>query len=185
MKIRVLIPLIIFLLLGILLWRGLHLDPHYVPSVLIDKPVPTFHLPDITRANTHFSDSDLKQRVSILNVWASWCHACEYEHPVLLQIAKTSNIPIYGLDYKDDLQAAQHWLQQRGNPYQKVGFDGQGKVAIDFGVYGAPETFLIDQDGIIRYKHIGPLSLTIWQQTFMPLIQQLQSMPPTSNRSKS
>lgn len=149
-------PLIIFALLVVVLAVGLTLNPRLVPSPLIGKPVPVFELPLLNQAGT-FSDKDLKGQVTLVNVWASWCFACRQEHETIKQLAR-SGMRIIGLNYKDKKQDAQQWLRRLGNPYQAIAADESGRVAIDWGVYGAPETFLVDAQGIIRHKVIGPLS---------------------------
>lgn len=149
-------PLIIFGLLVIMLAVGLTLNPRLIPSPLIGKPVPVFELPLLNKEGV-FSDKDLKGQITLVNVWASWCYACRQEHEVVKQMAR-SGLRIVGLNYKDKKQDAQQWLAQLGNPYQVVAADESGRIAIDWGVYGAPESFLIDQQGIIRHKVIGPVS---------------------------
>ena len=149
-------PLIIFGLLVLLLGVGLTMDPRIVPSPLIGKPAPTFELP-LLNGEGVFNSEELKGKITLLNVWASWCYACRQEHEVVKQLAK-AGMYIVGFNYKDKKPDAQRWLAQLGNPYQVVVADEDGRAAIDWGVYGAPETFLIDQQGIIRHKVIGPVS---------------------------
>ncbi|MDF2868275.1 MAG: thiol:disulfide interchange protein, partial [Gammaproteobacteria bacterium] len=158
-----------------LLWRGLQLDPHKIPSTLINKPVPKFNLPDLMNSGNRLTERQFLGQVSLVNVWATWCTACQQEHPILLDIARTHKVKLYAIDYKDDLQTAKNWLAQYGNPFLAIGFDATGQAAIDWGVYGTPETFLIDRQGIIRYKHIGPLTKQIWQNTLLPLIDKLRT----------
>jgi cytochrome c biogenesis protein CcmG/thiol:disulfide interchange protein DsbE len=167
-SILVFTPLIICLIIGIFLWRGLQLDPRELPSALLDKPLPAFALPDLLNPQQWVTHSDFAGSYSLLNVWASWCYACRVEHPWLMQLAGEGQIPIYGLNYKDEPEDALAWLQQWGNPYRRVAADLAGKLAIDLGVYGAPETFLIDADGIIRYRHVGVLTQEVWQSEFLP-----------------
>jgi len=167
------IPLLIFMVIAFFLWRGLDINPSAVPSVLIGQPVPNFHLPDLENDQAYVTQNDFVGEVSLLNVWATWCPACHDEHPVLMDIARTG-IVIYGLNYKDNWLQAEDWLQHYGNPYRRVAFDQDGSVAIHWGVYGAPETFLIDQQGIIRYKYVGTLTQQVWQETLLPLVEQLQ-----------
>lgn len=174
---RFALPLLIFFLIFILLWRGLTLRPSEVPSPLINKPVPVFELPTLFSANKYTSNKDLIGHVTLLNVWATWCYACAEEHEALLELAKTEHLFFYGLNYKDDRDAAKKWLKQNGNPYTIIAFDQHGQAAIDWGVYGTPETFVIDKKGIIRYKQIGPITSDTWKQTLLPLIQQLKSEP--------
>ncbi len=156
---RFAIPLFVFLLLVVLLWAGLGKDPSMVPSPLIGKPMPAFDLPRLDDPTQRLTDQDLRGRVSLLNVWATWCVGCRQEHATLLAIAQTGAAPIYGLNWKDDRLQARAWLERLGNPYVATGVDADGRVAIDWGVYGAPETFLIGADGRVIYKHIAPLSL--------------------------
>lgn len=171
-RLSLFIPLVIFLLLAALLWRGLQLEPRLLPSALLGQPLPDFELPDLLEPQHTVTSQDLTGRYSVLNVWASWCHACRSEHPIFLQLAQEEGVNIYGLNYKDDPNDAKTWLYQLGNPYVAIGADQVGKVAIDLGVYGAPETFLIDPQGIIRYRHVGILTPTIWQIEFLPRMQE-------------
>jgi cytochrome c biogenesis protein CcmG/thiol:disulfide interchange protein DsbE len=168
------IPLIVFLCLSFFLWRGLSLDPQQLPSTKINQPVPFFKLPALDDPNDRLSSDDLKGRVVLLNVWASWCATCLDEHDFLMSLAH-QGVVIYGLNYKDDLQRARAWLVQNGNPYTAIGADTTGRSAIDFGVYGAPETFLIDSKGMIRYRHTGALNDATWQRVFLPQIRSLTS----------
>jgi cytochrome c biogenesis protein CcmG/thiol:disulfide interchange protein DsbE len=154
--VRRFMPLIVFAILVALLAIGLTLNPRLVPSPLIDKPAPDFELPLLLQEGS-FSKRDLMGHVTLLNVWASWCFACRQEHEVVKQLAR-SGVRIIGLNYKDEPADAKAWLTRLGNPYQYIAADHDGRIAIDWGVYGAPETFLIDQQGIIRHKVIGPLS---------------------------
>lgn len=171
---RYYVPLFIFFILAVFLWRGLRLDPHKIPSTLINQPAPEFNLPDVMSPNANFTKQQLLGHVSLVNVWATWCTACQQEHPILMDIARTNKVVLYAIDYKDDRLSAEQWLKQYGNPYQAIGFDGQGKAAIDWGVYGTPETFLVDPQGVIRYKQVGPLTKQVWENTILPLINQLQ-----------
>jgi cytochrome c biogenesis protein CcmG/thiol:disulfide interchange protein DsbE len=172
---RYLVPLALFLLLAGLLYRGLSLDPKVVPSPLIGKPMPSFTLPRLANASASISDTDLKGKVTALNIWATWCVSCRAEHDVLLELARTGKVDIYGLNYKDNRADAQRWLRQLGDPYVANAFDADGRVGIDWGVYGAPETFIMDKDGIIRHKHIGPLTREALQQEILPLIARLEA----------
>ncbi len=173
---RYLIPLIAFIGLVILLAVGLRLDPREVPSPFIGKPAPAFNLVSLHDENNKIAPENMKGKVWILNVWASWCVSCREEHPLLMDLAKTKQVPIYGLNYKDDQSNAILWLRQWGNPYQASAFDPQGGVGIDWGVYGVPETFVIDKQGIVRHKHIGVLKQKHLNETIMPLVKQLQSI---------
>jgi cytochrome c biogenesis protein CcmG/thiol:disulfide interchange protein DsbE len=172
---RYLVPLAIFLVLAGFLFRGLSLDPKLVPSPLVGKPMPAFSLTRLKDPSATLSDADLRGKVSILNIWATWCVSCRAEHEVLLLLAKSNKVDIYGLNYKDERDKAQRWLQQLGDPYVANAFDADGRVGIDWGVYGAPETFIIDRQGIVRHKHVGPLTVEILNTEILPLIDELQS----------
>ncbi len=175
-KARFLIPLFLFLALIALFVVGLQRDPREVPSPLIDKPAPQFSLPELLDSNTTFSTADLqKQPVSLFNVWASWCVACRQEHPFLMELKRRGEVPIYSLNYKDKRPDAMAWLNRFGNPYTAIAFDEKGRVGIDWGVYGVPETFVVDRKGIIRYKQIGPLTEQAWQETILPLIEKIRA----------
>ena len=174
---RYLVPLGIFLVLVAFLYRGLSLDPKLVPSPLVGKPMPTFTLTRLQDPNASISDTDIKGKVALLNIWATWCVSCRAEHEVLLELAKTGKVDIYGLNYKDERAAAQQWLRQLGDPYVANAFDDTGRVGIDWGVYGAPETFIIDSQGIIRHKHVGPLTADVVNQQILPLVAELQASP--------
>lgn len=167
------LPVIIFALLSVFLWRGLSGDPHHLPSVQIGKSLPAFDLAQLENPQTRWTNREIPQHVWLLNVWASWCQACNEEQVVLLQLAH-EGVPIYGLNYKDNAQEALQWLQEWGNPYQLIVQDPQGKTAIDLGVYGAPESFVIDKKGVIRYRHVGVMTQTVWAQTIEPLMKQLE-----------
>ena len=171
---KFLIPLGIFVVLVIFLGRGLSLDPREVPSPLIGKPAPAFSLSQLDKPAQMIGTEQLLGQVWILNVWASWCVACRDEHPVLVEFSKTSVAPIYGLNYKDKREPAMNWLQQLGNPYTASIFDESGRVGIDFGVYGVPETFVIDKLGVIRYKKTGPVTQETIQSIILPLVKKLQ-----------
>lgn len=171
---RFLIPLIVFIAMVVFLAIGLTLDPREVPSPFIGKPAPSFSLPQVADAGQSFGNNDLKGRVSLLNVWASWCVSCRQEHPVLIELAKQNVLPIYGLNYKDEREAALGWLKRFGDPYIASAFDADGKVGIEWGVYGVPETFVIDKQGVIRYKQTGPVTEEVLKKTLLPLIRQLQ-----------
>lgn len=171
---KFLIPLGIFVVLAIFLGRGLSLDPREVPSPLIGKPAPAFSLSQLDKPAQMIGTEQLLGQVWILNVWASWCVACRDEHPVLVEFSKTGVAPIYGLNYKDKREPAMNWLQQLGNPYTASIFDESGRVGIDFGVYGVPETFVIDKLGVIRYKKTGPVTQETIQSIILPLVKKLQ-----------
>ncbi len=171
---RYFIPLALFFLLVGIFSLGLQYDPRKVPSPLIDKPIPSFSLPKLDSPETAFSANDLKGHVSLLNVWASWCIACRDEHPLLVELSRSNTVRIYGLNYKDTREEALRWLNNYGDPYELSIFDQFGKVGIDFGVYGVPETYVLDQNAIIRYKHIGPITKDVLDLTILPLIIQLK-----------
>lgn len=174
MKLRALIPLIAFLVLVIFLAIGLTRDPKKIPSPLIGKPAPEFVLPAVLQPTQKVSHTDFLGKVAIFNVWASWCVACREEHPLMVAFAKSHHTPVYGLNYKDQRSDAIRWLQAFGNPYVNSAYDVTGTVGIDWGVYGVPETFLIDKKGIIRYKQIGPVTEDIINNEILPLIQTLE-----------
>jgi cytochrome c biogenesis protein CcmG/thiol:disulfide interchange protein DsbE len=172
---RFLIPLVVFAVLVGFLFVGLGLNPQEVPSPLIDKPAPAIKLAQLHAPERSFSLADMQGKVWLLNVWASWCVSCREEHPFLMALAKRNEVPIVGLNYKDRRDDAMKWLGQFGNPYQLSIVDADGRTGIDFGVYGVPETFVIDRDGVIRYKQIGPLTPEKWQQTILPLVKKLSA----------
>lgn len=172
---RFLLPLAVFALLAVFLWRGLRLDPHEVPSPLIGKPAPSFALTRLDDANTTVRRDDMLGKVWMLNVWASWCVACREEHPLLVAFSKAKAVPIIGLNYKDQRADGMGWLNQFGNPYDLSVFDQNGRVGIDFGVYGVPETFVIDKRGVVRMKHIGPLTPEVIDKRILPLLKELNA----------
>lgn len=172
---RYLLPLGVLAGLVAIFWHGLHVDPSRVPSPLINKPVPQFSLPALRQPDVTFSDKTFHGKVSLLNVWATWCFECEAEHPTLVQFAAQHDVPLYGLDYRDDRIKALAWLKKAGDPYAMVAFDGHGDVGINWGVYGAPETFLIDAHGIIRHKYIGPLTPELIKNDLMPRVARLRA----------
>ena len=172
---RFVIPLAVFAILVGFLFVGLGLKPSEVPSPLIDKPAPAFELTQLHEPGERFGVADMKGKVWLLNVWASWCVSCREEHPLLMELAKASGVPIVGLNYKDQRENAVQWLARFGNPYALSVVDAEGRTGIDFGVYGVPETFLIDRDGVIRYKQIGPLTREAWQQHILPLVKKLSA----------
>ena len=171
---RFILPLVIFLALAGFLYVGLGLDPHEVPSPLIDKPAPAFTLPELHNPNKQFSVQEMKGKVWLLNVWSSWCVSCKEEHPVLLDLAQQNIVPIYGLDYKDKREDAEAWLRQAGDPYLLNVMDRDGRVGINYGVYGVPETYVIDKQGIIRYKQIGPVTGESLHSKILPMVAELQ-----------
>ena len=174
-SLRFILPLLVFVVLLMFLWLGLSLNPREVPSPLIGKPAPPFQLARLDDPAQVVTEQDLRGQVWMLNVWASWCVSCIEEHPVLVQFARSGIVPIYGLNYKDQRDAAQAWLAKNGNPYSVSIVDPDGKVGIDYGVYGVPETYLIDKAGVIRYKQIGPVTPKVLSERILPLIKQLQA----------
>ena len=176
MRAKYLIPLGIFLALVVLFVVGLQRDPREIPSPLIGKPAPEFSLPRLKSPDQKFGRADLlKAPVSLVNVWASWCTACRQEHPFLMEIARRGEVPIFGLNYKDERADALQVLSSFGNPYTAVAFDHKGRVGIDWGVYGVPETFVVDGKGMIRYKQIGPIDVQVWEKTLRPLIEKIKA----------
>lgn len=169
---RYVLPFGVFALLVLLLWAGLGLNPRELPSPLVGRPAPAFELPELLDAEGRFQHGALRGEASLLNVWASWCVSCRAEHPVLMELAR-SGVPIYALNYKDTRREAIAYLRQGGNPYRAIGFDEAGQVGIDWGVYGTPETFVIGPDGVIRYKHVGPLSQRVLTEKILPLMKSL------------
>ena len=164
-----------FIALVLLLAVGLRLNPREVPSPLIGKPAPAFELPLLTEADKQFSEKTMLGKVWIMNVWASWCPPCLVEHPVVTQMARSGIAPVIGLNYKDTREDALPWLKRNGDPFQVIAFDGNGRIGIDYGVYGVPETYIIDRKGIIRYKHIGPLTPDIVTKEMEPLVKDLNA----------
>jgi cytochrome c biogenesis protein CcmG/thiol:disulfide interchange protein DsbE len=167
-------PLAIFVAIAIFLAIGLTLDPREVPSPLIGKAVPAFSLPPVQGRSLGLASENLKGDVSLVNVFASWCVACRDEHPLLMQITRDNAVAIHGLNYKDQPADAARWLASMGDPYTRTGADIDGRVAIDWGVYGVPETFVFDRNGRIAYKHIGPITPAVWNRTLLPLIESLR-----------
>jgi len=185
-RIKLFIPFIVFIVLAVFFWRGLSLDPNAMPSALIDQLFPDFNLPRLpASSNTVIQQGDNKAidlprlqrkdllgKVSLVNVWASWCVACRYEHPVFNALAE-KGVRIIGISYKDESAAAINWLAELGDPYVFNIIDREGTLGIDLGVFGAPETYLIDQEGVIRYKHVGIVDNTVWNTTLQPLYESL------------
>ncbi len=174
MKLRYLFPLFAIFLIVIALWRGLNLHAETIPSTLIGKPVPTFSLPILPDTSKQLTQTIFLHHVSLLNVWSVTCSACAAEHAFLLQLANNKTILLYGMNYHDSPEAARTWLMRYGNPYQAVLLDTSGDTAIDWGVYGTPETFIIDKHAHIRYRQLGAMNETVWRETLLPLIQKLQ-----------
>jgi cytochrome c biogenesis protein CcmG, thiol:disulfide interchange protein DsbE len=167
---RYLIPGAIFIVLMSFFLVGLHRDPSVVPSPLIGKPAPSYVLTKVEDPQLKVSSADMAGKKYLVNVWATWCGECRREHEFLLQMSREGIAPLVGVDWKDEMPAAQQWLRQLGNPYVATGFDGEGRTAIDFGVYGAPETFLINEHGVIVCKHIGPMNDLVWQRVLKPVL---------------
>jgi len=174
---RYLVPFFVFVGLVLLFIFGLHNDPKLVPSPFIDKPVPTFELPALRDENVTLSSAMMTGNVALLNIWATWCIPCRQEHPLLVDLAATNNVKIYGLNYKDVRTDAIAWLEKLGDPYEQVYFDEAGNTGINLGVYGVPETFVLDASGIVRYKHIGPLTADNIRDVILPVITELQAAP--------
>lgn len=176
-----LIPLALFLVLAAFLARGLSRDPHEIPSPLVGRQAPLFELPQLQTVQANaapagpamFTPASMRGQVWLLNVWASWCASCREEHPVLMAAARRGDVPLIGLDYKDAPADAQRWLAQHGDPYRLSAVDRDGRVGMDYGVYGVPETYLIDAQGIIRHKHIGPLTEAVMQEKILPMVGKL------------
>jgi cytochrome c biogenesis protein CcmG/thiol:disulfide interchange protein DsbE len=167
------IPLVVFIALAIFLAVGLTKDPREVPSPFIGKPAPSFKLERLREPSQAFGPDEMKGKVWMLNVWASWCVACREEHPVLVEFSKRNSVPIVGLNWKDSRENGLKWLGRFGDPYALSVFDGDGRVGIDYGVYGAPETFVIDRDGVIRYKQIGAITPEALDEKILPLLKSL------------
>lgn len=175
---RYLLPLAGFGVLVAFFFVGLFRNPTAIPSPLIGKPAPVFSLPAVRDPGQQVSNAEYRGRPYVLNVWATWCVGCRQEHDTLLQIARTSPVPIISLNWKDERELAIRWLDQLGDPYVASAFDQEGRVAIDWGVYGAPETFLIAADGRVLHKHVAPLTLEIWQRDFLPRISAAGASAP-------
>lgn len=173
-RLAYLVPLLAFIALVVVLGIGLTLDPRMIPSPLIGKPIPEFSLPPVKGRILGLASADLKGEVSLVNVFASWCVSCREEHPVFMDLRKRGVLPIHGLNYKDKPDDAARWLDELGDPYTRTGADLDGRVAIDWGVYGVPETFLVDREGRIAYKHIGPVTPQVMSEKLMPLIEKLR-----------
>jgi len=173
-SLKALVPLVLFLGLVALLFYGLGTDPRKVPSPLVGKPAPAFSLPALLDPGRTVSNADMEGKVTLLNVWFSSCVSCRAEHRELMRIAREGGVQIVGLNWKDDKGAAIQMLRQFGNPYSLIAVDEAGRVGIDWGVYGAPETFVVDPEGIIRYKQIGPIDSKVWEKTLRPLVEKIK-----------
>lgn len=169
-RLKLFVPLIVFAVLAALLYLGLGRDPRELPSALLDRPLPAFELPLLGGEGTR-TQAALRGRVRLLNVWATWCVACRDEHPFLIELA-AQGIPIVGLDYKDDPQAARDWLHRLGDPFELVLVDADGRYGLELGVYGAPETYVVDADGVIRYRHVGVVDAHTWRERIEPVYRQ-------------
>ena len=176
-RFAVYVPLAVFLGLSVLFAYGLTMNASELPSVLIGKQVPEFTLPPVEGRQLGLSASDLKGEVSLLNVFASWCTECRREHPVFMRLQAENVVPVHGLNYKDKPEDARNWLDELGDPYTRTGADISGRVGIDFGVYGVPETFIVDKAGVIVHKHIGAVSERALKETILPLIEKLRAAP--------
>lgn len=168
-------PFVLFVVLAGFLYVGLHLDPREIPSPLVGKPAPKFTLAQLQEPSKQFSTEQMKGQVWLLNVWASWCVSCKEEHPVLMALADRKLVPIYGLDYKDKREDGMAWLNNGGNPYALSMSDNEGRIGIDYGVYGVPETYVIDKQGTIRFKQIGPVTPDNLREKILPLVAELQA----------
>ena len=174
-SLRFIIPLALFIALAAFLAVGLTRDPREVPSPFIGRAAPDFRLEQVADEKLGFTPADMKGKVWLLNVWASWCASCRVEHPVLVEMSKRNVVPIVGLNYKDRREDALQWLRRYGDPYALSAYDVEGKIGIDYGVYGAPETFVIDKRGVIRYKQIGPITPEALEKKILPLIRELNA----------
>jgi len=172
---RHLLPLIVFVVLALFLAVGLSLNPRDLPSALVGKPAPDFRLPVLAAPEKSVTPQDLRGQVWLLNVWASWCAACRDEHPLMVEMAKSGVVPIYGLNYKDKRADALGWLARHGDPYVASLSDAEGRVGIDFGVYGVPETFVIDRQGVIRHRFTGPITPAALRDVILPLVRKLDA----------
>lgn len=172
-RLKYFIPVIAFVALAILLWRGLYLDPKELPSMLIDKPMPAFELTTVD--GQPVSNADLPDEMFLLNVWGSYCLPCLVEHPTFMRLTEDGEIPIVGVNYRDRQDLAVRWLEDNGNPFNFSILDESGRFGIDLGVYGAPETYLVDGSGVIRYRHVSVLDENVWREEFLPAIAELQA----------
>jgi cytochrome c biogenesis protein CcmG, thiol:disulfide interchange protein DsbE len=174
-SLKFVIPLVLFLGLAVFFAVGLTRDPREIPSPFIGKAAPAFKLEQLADDKLAFTPEEMKGKVWLLNVWASWCVACRVEHPLLVEMSKQKLVPIVGLNYKDKRDEGLQWLRRHGDPYSLSAFDVEGKVGIDYGVYGVPETFVIDKQGVIRYKQIGPITPEALEKKIMPLVRKLNA----------
>lgn len=172
------VPALAFLALAITLWLGLSHDPRVLPSALIDRPMPSFSLPPVRENDPAFTNQAVEGEVALVNVFASWCGPCRVEHPTLIALARDQSVPIHGVDWKETPAAGRRYLAEAGDPYVHIGSDENGRFALDLGVTGAPETFILDRAGRIRFKQVGPITPEIWRETIAPMIAELESEPP-------
>ncbi len=179
MRLSYAVPLVIFAALAVALYVGLGLKPRDIPSALIDKPVPAFDLPAVKGRALGLKTADLNNgEVALVNIFASWCGPCRVEHPLWMDIQAVGEVPLHGINYKDDPDNAEKWLDRFGDPYTRTGADRNGRVGIDWGVYGVPETFVVDRQGRIRYKHVGVMRREVLDQQILPLVRKLQAQKP-------
>lgn len=171
-RLLLMLPLAVFLIVAVFLYRGLFLDPSELPSALIDKPLPAFSLPSLEEPERTLTAADFKGEAALVNVWATWCPTCRAEHEMLNKLA-SQGVVVYGVNYKDDSEAARRWLKDLGNPYRLNVEDPEGSLGINLGVYGAPETFLIDKQGVIRHKYVGAIDERVWREELAPRYQEL------------
>ena len=167
------VPVAVLLAVAVMFAVGLTRDPSILPSALLDKPVPQFALPPLLDEKPGLATADLKGQVALVNVFASWCLPCRLEHPLLMDLAEGNQVAVYGMNYKDAPDDAIQWLDELGDPYGRIGADRDGRSGIDWGVYGVPETFVVDADGKIRFKHVGPLTADALEDTILPLVREL------------
>lgn len=169
------IPLAFFAALAVTFWLGLGRDPSILPSALINQPMPAFELSAVREGDPVFNNSDLEGRVAMVNVFASWCGPCRTEHPTLVRLAQQRRVPIYGINWKETPAEGRRYLAEAGDPYTQIGSDESGRFALDLGVTGAPETFIVDRHGRVRYKQVGPITPEVWRDEIEPIIRQLES----------
>lgn len=172
-RLKLFAPLAVFAVLAVLFWRGLSLDPSAMPSARVNAAVPAFELPTVADSTARVTQGELKGQVSLLNVWGTWCAACRIEHPFLVELAE-NGMPIYGINYKDDVEEAQKWLAQLHDPYVLSVVDAEGRLGLDLGVFGAPETYVVDKQGVIRHRHVGVVDEQVWEEEIGPLVERLR-----------
>lgn len=183
LQLRYVLPGIVFLVMFVVLGIGLTLDPSRVPSPLIGKDIPEFDLPPLPGRDNGLSSGDLRGDVSLVNVFASWCTACRYEHPLFMELQRRGLVPVHGINYKDRPQDAEAWLADLGDPYTRIGADRDGRVSIDWGVYGVPETYLVDREGRIAFKQIGPVTAEVLEEEILPRVERLRQTSRTETQS--